>query len=80
MVKKDFAEDNFTSWNERMALKYTPHDYHTKSVFVVRFVERMRVRAILKLLSPKPEDKILEIGCGAGNILEANSQWNRLRW
>ena len=53
-----------------MARKYNPDDYHRKSFVLVRWIERLRVKAILRELDPQRSDKILEIGCGAGNILE----------
>lgn len=64
------GDREFSAWNERMALKYNPHDYHTKSILPVRYIERLRVRTIVRFLDPMPSDRILEIGCGAGNILQ----------
>jgi SAM-dependent methyltransferase len=57
-------------WNDSMALKYNPESYHKKSFFLIRLIERIRVRAVLRLLAAKDRERILDIGCGAGNIIE----------
>ena len=53
-----------------MAVKYNPDDYHTKSFIIIRLIERLRVGSIIRALRIKSSDTVLEIGCGAGNILE----------
>ena len=61
----------FKEWNDKMVQKYDPDAFHHHPNPVVRFIEIRRVRAILKLMgSPYKGDPILEVGCGAGNILE----------
>ncbi len=57
-------------WNEAMAHKYDPDAYHRHSNFLVRWIERRRVKTILQFLETQQEDLILEVGCGAGNVLE----------
>lgn len=63
-------ETDFAQWNEEMAYKYDPEAYHLRSNFLIRWIERRRVNAILRFLNIKSQDSVLEIGCGAGNILE----------
>lgn len=65
MNKEDFAE-----WNEKMAQEYNPEEYHASPNPIVRFIERKRVRIILRLMKARPDDRVLEVGVGAGNILE----------
>ncbi|MBU4580260.1 methyltransferase domain-containing protein [Patescibacteria group bacterium] len=61
---------NFEVWNEEMAKKYNPDKYHRSSNLIVKFIENKRVLEIIKQLNLKNNDKIIEIGCGAGNIME----------
>ena len=62
--------EEFKEWNDKMVKKYDPDAFHHHPNPVVRFIEFKRVRAILKLMNPGKEGRILEVGCGAGNILE----------
>ncbi len=62
--------EEFRNWNERMLKKYDPDSFHHHSNPLVRFVEQKRVRAIFEFMDIQPQDCILEIGCGAGNVLE----------
>lgn len=64
------GESHFTQWNEEMARKYDPEAYHLRSNFLIRWIERRRVRTILHFLNASQQDSVLEIGCGAGNVLE----------
>jgi SAM-dependent methyltransferase len=53
-----------------MARRYDPEAYHLRSNWLVRWIERRRVRAILHFLKATQGNEVLEIGCGAGNVLE----------
>ncbi len=64
------TENDFIQWNEEMAHKYDPEAYHLRSNFLIRWIERRRVKIILNFLNTHQQDRVLEIGCGAGNILE----------
>jgi 2-polyprenyl-3-methyl-5-hydroxy-6-metoxy-1,4-benzoquinol methylase len=64
-------EIDFRAWNEDMARKYSPGRYHEESHFLIRWVERQRVKTIIRLLQPRAGDMVLEVGCGSGNVLEA---------
>jgi 2-polyprenyl-3-methyl-5-hydroxy-6-metoxy-1,4-benzoquinol methylase len=64
------TQEQFTQWNEVMAQKYDPEAYHLRSNFLIRWIERRRVKTILRFLDAGPHDAVLEIGCGAGNVLE----------
>jgi ubiquinone/menaquinone biosynthesis C-methylase UbiE len=65
------SESHFIQWNEEMAQKYDPEDYHLRSNLLIRWIERRRVKAILRFLdAANPQDAVLEVGSGAGNVLE----------
>jgi 2-polyprenyl-3-methyl-5-hydroxy-6-metoxy-1,4-benzoquinol methylase len=62
--------EEFKDWNETMVQKYDPDAFHHHSNPFVRFVERRRVKAIVKLIDIQKEDRVLEIGCGAETSLK----------
>ena len=60
---------DFAAWNEEMVARYDPDAYHTRSPLPVRWVEALRVRAVVRALAATPSMRVLEVGCGAGNVL-----------
>ncbi len=62
---------DFVAWNEAMVRKYDPDLFHRHRNPVIRWLERMRVSAVVGSLGARPRDRILEVGCGAGNLLKA---------
>ena len=56
-------------WNEEMSKRYDPDAFHNHPNVFIRWTERCRVRWVHKLLTLNKEDRLLEVGCGAGNIL-----------
>lgn len=65
--------EDFREWNERMVQKYDPDAFHRHPNILVRFVEKKRVKVIFKMMNVHEKDRVLEVGCGAGNILEKAS-------
>ena len=74
MVRDTIKPEEFKEWNERMVMKYDPDAFHHHANPFVRFAEKKRVKAIFKLMDVSQEDRVIEIGCGAGNILEKAPQ------
>jgi ubiquinone/menaquinone biosynthesis C-methylase UbiE len=62
--------EEFREWNERMLGKYDPDAFHRHSNPFIRFIEKTRVKAIFKVIDIKIEDCVIEIGCGAGNVID----------
>ncbi len=62
--------NNFEAWNEEMAKKYNPDKYHRSANLIVRFIEKKRTKWIIKFLNFRKDDLVIELGCGAGNIME----------
>ena len=66
--------EKFREWNEKMVKKYDPDAFHHHPNPAVRFIEAKRVNTILKLIDIRYKGgRLLEVGCGAGNILEKAS-------
>lgn len=68
--RRELTAEEFKSWNEEMAHKHNPEEYHETKNLLVRWVEGARVRKLLKELKAGESDRVLEVGVGAGNILE----------
>lgn len=64
------VKSDFRAWNEAMSIKYNPDDYHERSFFLIKFIEKLRAKMIVQLLNPRKDDTVLEIGCGAGNLMQ----------
>jgi ubiquinone/menaquinone biosynthesis C-methylase UbiE len=64
------TQENFRSWNDDMVRRYNPEQYHLHAVWVIRQIEKRRIRAVTRAFRPQQHEKVLEVGCGAGNILE----------
>jgi ubiquinone/menaquinone biosynthesis C-methylase UbiE len=62
--------EEFKDWNEKMVNKYDPDSFHHHHNLLVRFIESKRVNTIYKLLNICNDDYVIEIGCGAGNIID----------
>lgn len=67
-TKKTFSD--VVTWNDAMVEKYDPEAYHLHSSLPIRLIEKMRVRAVLQAVQDPVHGSILEVGCGAGNVME----------
>ena len=64
------TETKFIQWNEAMSEKHNPDLHHNHPNPIMRFLERRRTGAIIQYLGIKESDRILDVGCGAGNMLD----------
>ena len=62
--------EEFKEWNEKMVKKYDPDVFHHHHNPFIRFIESKRVRSIFKMMDIEKDDRVIEIGCGAGNVIE----------
>lgn len=69
-MSAEVTPENFEAWNEEMIREFDPDAYHNHPSPVVRFIEGRRVASLLEQLDVRPGLSVLEVGCGAGNILE----------
>ncbi|HRH93711.1 MAG TPA: glycosyltransferase [Candidatus Peribacteria bacterium] len=61
----------FPEWNEGQASKFDHDAYFTSSNTAVRVTGQRRLKATIRALDAKPGDRLLDIGCGDGNLLAA---------
>ncbi len=62
--------DEHQIWNEKMAVKYDVDRFHDNSSFIVKFIETERIRKVSRNLNAEECDRILEVGCGSGRVLQ----------
>src|SRR5262245_14799599 len=70
MTRRFDSSRDFMRWNDAMVQKYDSEKYHLRSNAVIRWIERRRVKAVVELLGAGLTDTVVEIGCGAGVVLE----------
>jgi ubiquinone/menaquinone biosynthesis C-methylase UbiE len=63
------SEAEFKAWNDEMVEKFDVERFHDHPSPLVRYVEGKRIRRTLALLAPRTDDRVLEVGCGAGHLL-----------
>jgi len=63
-------KNSFEEWNEKMAEEWDFNAYYNTPNLIIKYLEAKRTFWILKYLGAKDHERILEIGCGAGHILE----------
>jgi SAM-dependent methyltransferase len=64
------APEHFSEWNEQMVARHDPELFHNHPRWIVRSIENARVSRVLRLLDAGPSHTVLELGSGAGNVIE----------
>jgi len=62
--------DDVELWNDQFAREHDIDDYYHRSGFLIRAIERRRLACIRRLVDAKPDEHILEVGCGGGHVLQ----------
>jgi len=57
-------------WNDDLAREHDIDAYYARSNPIVRAIEGRRLRLIRSLVGPHPHERLLEVGCGGGHVLE----------
>jgi ubiquinone/menaquinone biosynthesis C-methylase UbiE len=62
--------ETFEKWNEEHAEKHDLDKFYNHPNFLFRYIENKRIKVLISLAGIKGDDKVIEVGCGAGHILE----------
>lgn len=64
------TKETFEKWNEELATKHDLDKFYNHPNFAFRYIEQKRIDKLIEAADLKESDKVLEVGCGAGHILE----------
>ena len=62
--------ENFYEWNEEHAEKHDLDKFYNHPNALFRYIENKRIRVLIDFADIKDDNTVLEVGCGAGHILE----------
>lgn len=68
------TKETFEQWNEELAEKHDLDKFYNHPNFAFRYIEQKRISKLIELAEIRTDDKVLEVGCGAGHILEKISR------
>ncbi len=57
-------------WNDEMVRRYDIERYYERSHPIMRWLEQQRLRVLRAMAAPTAGERMLEVGCGAGHVLE----------
>lgn len=64
------SPEGFEKWNEEHAIKHDLDKFYNHPNRLFRYIENKRINVLLREADIHPKDRVLEVGCGAGHILE----------
>lgn len=62
--------ETFEKWNEEHAIKHDLDEFYNHPNPIFRYIENKRIKRLIELADIRDSDKVIEVGCGAGHILE----------
>ncbi len=68
------AKHNFEAWNEELAAKYDLDKFYNHPNRFFRYIESKRIQTLIGFAGIKETHRVLDLGCGAGHILERINQ------
>jgi len=70
MLTASVQIEDVERWNDAFALENDIDEYYERSGWAIRLVERRRLSIIRAMVAMQPGERILEVGCGGGHVLE----------
>jgi ubiquinone/menaquinone biosynthesis C-methylase UbiE len=67
----------YHAWNEAMVERYDIERYYERSHPLIRWVESRRLDAVVALADARANEQVLEVGVGAGHVLERFASGSR---
>ena len=64
------SREEFENWNEEHAVKHDLDKFYNHPNRLFRYIENKRIEKLICFAEINKDDEVLEIGCGAGHILE----------
>ncbi len=64
------SSQSLSEWNEEMVQRYDIERYYERSHPLILWLEKRRLKAVLELADARNGERLLEVGCGAGHVLE----------
>lgn len=64
------GKDTFEQWNEEHAIKHDLDKFYNHPNRLFRYIENKRIRVLIEKAEIESKHEVLEVGCGAGHILE----------
>lgn len=64
------TKENFDEWNETNAIKYDLDKFYNHPNRLFRYIENKRIKTLIEVAEIGNESTVLDLGCGAGHILE----------
>jgi len=68
------TRETFEEWNEEHAGNHDLDKFYSHPNRLFRYIENKRINTLLHYINAGDDDKILDVGCGIGNILERISK------
>ena len=63
--------DDVAAFNDQLARDHDIDDYYARSSLPIRLIEKRRLAHIRDLVSCRPGERLLEVGCGGGHVLRS---------
>jgi SAM-dependent methyltransferase len=62
--------DDVERWNDAYAREHDIDDFYSRSGFLIRFIEQRRLGCVRRMVAARAKERILEVGCGGGHVLQ----------